>query len=79
VGIDPEVAPGDGLAEDGMEIRRIHPYRATKHYLCPGCNQDIVPGLAHLVVVPLDEPDLRRHWHTPCWMHRHRRRPGRIV
>jgi hypothetical protein len=33
--------------------------------------------MGHLVVVPLDAPDLRRHWHTACWEHRHRRRPGR--
>jgi hypothetical protein len=27
--------------------------------------------------VPLDAPDLRRHWHHSCWAHRDRRRPGR--
>lgn len=69
-------APGD--FEDGeVEIRVVHPFQATKQYLCPGCNQDIEVGVGHLVVVPLDEPDLRRHWHHACWRFRHRRRAGR--
>jgi hypothetical protein len=74
VGPDSEIG-----ADEDLEVRRIHPFQATKYYLCPGCNQDIVPGLGHLVVVPMHDADLRRHWHTPCWENRHRRRPGRIV
>jgi len=66
-------------ADDGVEVRRIQPYQALKVYLCPGCNQDIVVGLGHLVVVPLDAPDLRRHWHHPCWARRTTRRPGRAT
>lgn len=58
-------------------MRRIQPYEATKTYLCPGCNHDIRPGTGHVVVVPTDAPDLRRHWHTACWQFRERRRPGR--
>ncbi|MBV8959869.1 MAG: hypothetical protein JO087_13965 [Actinobacteria bacterium] len=73
------MGPDSEVAEDDVEVRRIHPFQATKYYLCPGCNQDIVPGLTHVVVVPMHDPDLRRHWHTPCWENRHRRRPGRIV
>ena len=34
-------------------------------------------GVGHLVVVPRDSPDLRRHWHRSCWEYRDRRRPGR--
>jgi hypothetical protein len=30
----------------------------------------------HLVVVPDDEPDLRRHWHHGCWHKEMRRRFG---
>jgi len=60
-----------------LDVRRIQPYQATKAYLCPGCNQEIRAGAGHLVVVPLDAPDLRRHWHAPCWEHRGRRQPGR--
>jgi hypothetical protein len=63
-------------APDEVEIRRVQPYQARKPYLCPGCNQDIATGLGHLVVVPLVAPELRRHWHHPCWIHRRSRRPG---
>jgi hypothetical protein len=69
-------APG-WLEDDGaVEVRRVQPYQAAKPYLCPGCNQEIAVGTGHLVVVPVDAPDLRRHWHRPCWAHRARRRPG---
>ena len=60
----------------GLEVRPVQPYQATKAYQCPGCNHVISVGVGHLVVVPLDAPDLRRHWHRPCWEHRDRRRPG---
>jgi len=56
-----------------MEVRRVQPYEAVKAYLCPGCNGDIAAGAGHVVVVPVDAPDLRRHWHRSCWEHRHRR------
>jgi hypothetical protein len=63
--------------EDDAEVRFIQPYQALKTYLCPGCNQDIRPGTGHMVVVPREAPDLRRHWHRGCWVNRDRRRPGR--
>ena len=66
----------DGAAGE-MEVRAVQPYQARKAYLCPGCNQDIGVGVGHVVVIPLDAPDLRRHWHRSCWQHRSRRRPGR--
>jgi len=59
------------------ELRRVQPFAAQKAYQCPGCNQQIAPGTGHVVVVPLSEPDSRRHWHSACWEHRHRRQPGR--
>ena len=68
------------MSEDDAEpldVRRVQPYQATKAYVCPGCNQEIPAGAGHLVVVPLDAAELRRHWHTPCWEHRATRRPGR--
>ena len=67
------------LAEDeeAVQVRRVQPSRATKPYICPGCQQEISPGTGHVVVVPAEMPELRRHWHTPCWLMRHRRRPGR--
>ncbi len=49
------------------EVRRVQPYQATKTYLCPGCNRDIPAGLGHIVAVPLEAADLRRHWHRGCW------------
>lgn len=67
----------DPSASDEAETRFIQPYQATKTYLCPGCNQDIPPGTGHLVAVPPDSPDLRRHWHRGCWVNRRQRRPGR--
>lgn len=69
--------PARGPTDD-VEVRHIQPYQASKTYLCPGCNQDIPPGTGHLVVVPTGAPDLRRHWHRPCWENRARRRPGRL-
>lgn len=67
----------DPVSGGQAELRPVRGDTARKAYRCPGCNQDIGPGTAHVVVVPLTDPALRRHWHTPCWEHRHRRRPGR--
>lgn len=72
--LDPS-AGRDG--EDDVDVRRVQPYEATKAYLCPGCNQEIPRGTGHVVAVPREAPDLRRHWHHGCWANRHRRRPGR--
>ena len=68
----------DPWADDEVDVLRVQPYEAVKVYLCPGCNQDIPPGLGHLVAVPKAAPDLRRHWHRACWANRGRRRPGRL-
>jgi hypothetical protein len=68
------------LAGDGDEparVQRVQPAQATKRYICPGCQQEVPTGTAHLAVVPMAAPDLRRHWHTSCWLMRERRRPGR--
>ena len=61
--------------DDAVEVRFVQPYEATKTYLCPGCNQEIPAGTGHVVAVPHEAPDLRRHWHRGCWTARHRRRP----
>ena len=55
-------------------VRDVPGERATKTYRCPGCDNVISPGSAHIVAWP-EEPDLfsssglelRRHWHKHCW------------
>ncbi|EFQ80195.1 hypothetical protein HMPREF0305_11361 [Corynebacterium pseudogenitalium ATCC 33035] len=54
-------------------MRHIGSARAQKYYLCPGCNQNIPPGVAHIVAWPRDvgrQGDDRRHWHRHCWERR---------
>jgi hypothetical protein len=50
-------------------------------YRCPGCDQELPAGAAHVVAWPLDGVfsgvEHRRHWHTACWAHRDRRGPRR--
>ena len=69
--------PSDPWRDGDDEVRYVQPFEATKAYVCPGCNHDILPGTGHVVAVPVDAAELRRHWHRPCWEHRARRRPGR--
>lgn len=63
------------------EVRPIAAARATKRYRCPGCDHEIRPATAHVVVWPKDAgefaSDDRRHWHTPCWGNRGTRSPTR--
>jgi hypothetical protein len=66
-----------GDCPDDVEVRVVHPFEARKAYVCPGCQQEIQPGSGHLVAVPVGEPELRRHWHRPCWRNRTNRKPGR--
>jgi hypothetical protein len=59
-------------------VRPVNGGVSPKAYRCPGCQQEIAPGVSHVVAWPadgmLDVTD-RRHWHTPCWQARSRRRP----
>ncbi len=57
-------------------VNAIQPYQASKTYVCPGCESWIDLGVGHLVVVPRDAPDLRRHWHRGCWFKERRRKHG---
>lgn len=59
-----------------VTVTPVQAYAARKEYICPGCELTISPGMFHLVVVPDDEPDLRRHWHHGCWHKEMRRRFG---
>ncbi|MCW2885589.1 MAG: hypothetical protein QOE54_6847 [Streptosporangiaceae bacterium] len=58
-------------------VRQVAGTNATKAYRCPGCDQEIPPGIGHLVAWPADSrgADDRRHWHKPCWQARLRRAP----
>lgn len=63
-------------ADGGWHVRRIAGSAATKSYLCPGCNQQILPGTPHVVAWSADRmlgEEFRRHWHSPCWDNRARR------
>ncbi|WP_460862282.1 ATP/GTP-binding protein [Nocardiopsis coralliicola] len=54
--------------------RRIPGSAATKTYRCPGCAQEIRPGMPHLVAWrPYGDGEDRRHWHSSCWERRDRR------
>jgi hypothetical protein len=62
--------------------RRISGSASTKAYRCPGCDQEIRPATPHVVAWPAgvegeaSRLEDRRHWHTPCWDARDRRRPN---
>ena len=58
-------------------VRQVPGAAAAKTYRCPGCDQELRPGVPHVVVWPAESPGLaeRRHWHNSCWQRRPRR-PG---
>jgi len=64
----------DWAHSGGHEVRTVS---SEKVYRCPGCDHEIRPLLAHLVVVPADDPGSRRHWHTECWRRELRRTGSR--
>ncbi len=68
------------VGSDGeWQVRQVSGSSATRDYRCPGCDQIVAAGTPHVVAWPAGEDgsvDERRHWHTPCWAARNRRRPG---
>jgi hypothetical protein len=56
-------------------VRHVSAGRATKVYRCPGCDHEVLPGTPHVVAWRPDDESGRRHWHSPCWTARLRRRP----
>jgi hypothetical protein len=67
---------------DGWQVRPVPGADARKAYRCPGCDQEILPGMPHVVAWPDGDASERRHWHRVCWEARDRRsarwrRPGR--
>jgi hypothetical protein len=55
-------------------VHRITAEAATKTYRCPGCQQELRPGTPHVVAWRPGDESGRRHWHSPCWQARLRRR-----
>ncbi|MFT2816006.1 hypothetical protein [Leifsonia sp. A12D58] len=60
--------------DGSWNVQTISAQQAVKGYVCPGCNLQIAPGVAHVVAwradgVMGDSADLaaRRHWHSHCW------------
>ena len=72
------------IRDGDFGVRTIPGSAARKDYRCPGCQQVIGVGVAHVVVWPQDDgPDSgvtrRRHWHGSCWQRRSTRGgPGRL-
>ncbi|TVL94189.1 ATP/GTP-binding protein [Streptomyces sp. SAJ15] len=55
-------------------VRQVGGFAAAKYYRCPGCDQEIPPGVPHVVAWRGDGgADDRRHWHKACWNARDRR------
>ncbi len=71
-GDGPVLRPPSGeRTEDGYVVRSVS--SSDKVYRCPGCSQEVT-GVPHVVAWPEHDVEQRRHWHTPCWGARHRRR-----
>lgn len=79
----PPATPRVETGPDGYdyEVRPIPAARAVKTYRCPGCDHEIRPGTAHVVVWETGAGEAamedRRHWHSPCWANRANRGPTR--
>jgi hypothetical protein len=73
---------GLGRTEEGPDgewvVRQVAAANATKPYRCPGCDQEIPPGVGHVVAWPVHQSGAedRRHWHRSCWQARLRRAPN---
>lgn len=62
-------------------VQQLAGSSSGRSYLCPGCRQQVLASVPHVVAWPVETPvasgagvDHRRHWHTPCWRARDRRR-----
>ncbi|QGQ19987.1 hypothetical protein GC089_13190 [Cellulomonas sp. JZ18] len=67
-------------AADGEWVVQ-HVRGSDREYRCPGCDQVVPPGTAHVVAWRTDTwrdgLEDRRHWHASCWQARGRRGPTR--
>jgi hypothetical protein len=68
-----EVGGGSQWTEGEWIVRAV--VGAAKTYRCPGCDQEIHPGVGHVVAWPTGDGEDRRHWHRPCWERRRDRGP----
>lgn len=59
----PQTVPTE-LGEATVGI--VSPKAAIKEFLCPLCNETILIGEQHVIVVPLVKSRLRRHIHSEC-------------
>jgi hypothetical protein len=69
----------ESAADGEWVVRSVPGASSAKEYRCPGCQQTVRAGIGHVVTWPAGELGSvgdRRHWHTACWAHRLRRRPG---
>lgn len=78
-GLQGLAAPEVDYAGRRWAVRQVRgDLTAVHRYRCPGCDHEVGAAVAHTVVWPVDGMgglDNRRHWHTPCWQARDRRRP----
>nr|WP_081681157.1 hypothetical protein [Cellulomonas sp. URHD0024] len=84
VELDLDRATAGRTSESGADgewtVQRVR--GSDREYRCPGCEQVLAAGTAHVVAWRTDglfgeAVDDRRHWHTSCWQARGRRRPPR--
>ncbi len=84
VELDLERATGGRRAESADDgewvVQRVR--GSDRVFRCPGCDQEVAPGTAHVVAWRRDglfgeALDDRRHWHESCWQARGRRAPTR--
>jgi hypothetical protein len=66
----------DELELPGYVVRHIDTVNAVKEYTCPDCGDVVSEGEAHVVVWPVGDSDMRRHWHRHCWRMEVRRSDG---
>ena len=66
----------DELDVPGYEVRHVDGVSAVKEYACSDCGNAVAEGEAHVVVWPVGDSDLRRHWHRHCWRLEVRRSNG---
>jgi hypothetical protein len=73
-GVERRESHGDGE----WFVRRVSGAASTRSYRCPGCQQEVAPGIPHVVAWPAEGMGGlgdRRHWHGTCWDARDRRVP----